>query len=279
MSRRIFEPAAAALPASSLLQLIWLASPALPVGGFSYSYSGRNGTSYGPSNTAPTAAGDYTVTATSSDPNYTGSRTFNYTITKASLTPVFSGTTNRVWNGSAQTLSASTTPSTTVALTYNGSSNAPANVGRYTVVATVTDANYEGRATNFLTITSPLTLATSTNPNAYTLATGPALVDPDLTVQDSATNTISAARVKIATGLATGDVLSLSNYSGPLTASYNPTNGVLSLSGSGTAAQYQAALRTVAFNTTNSSTSNRLLTFALGDAVAFNGHLYRFVTN
>lgn len=37
MSRRIFEPPARALPASSLLQLIWLASPALPVGGFSYS--------------------------------------------------------------------------------------------------------------------------------------------------------------------------------------------------------------------------------------------------
>ncbi|RYF02275.1 MAG: urease accessory protein UreF [Comamonadaceae bacterium] len=30
-------PAATALPAASLLQLIWLASPALPVGGFSYS--------------------------------------------------------------------------------------------------------------------------------------------------------------------------------------------------------------------------------------------------
>jgi urease accessory protein len=35
--RRIFDPPAAPLPASSLLQLIWLASPALPVGGFSYS--------------------------------------------------------------------------------------------------------------------------------------------------------------------------------------------------------------------------------------------------
>lgn len=31
------QPAATALPAASLLQLIWLASPALPVGGFSYS--------------------------------------------------------------------------------------------------------------------------------------------------------------------------------------------------------------------------------------------------
>ncbi len=35
--RRIFDPPATALPASSLLQLIWLASPALPIGGFSYS--------------------------------------------------------------------------------------------------------------------------------------------------------------------------------------------------------------------------------------------------
>ena len=37
MTRRIFEPSQPALPASSLLQLIWLASPALPIGGFSYS--------------------------------------------------------------------------------------------------------------------------------------------------------------------------------------------------------------------------------------------------
>ncbi len=35
--RRIFDSAPQALPASSLLQLIWLASPALPIGGFSYS--------------------------------------------------------------------------------------------------------------------------------------------------------------------------------------------------------------------------------------------------
>jgi urease accessory protein len=35
--RRIFDSQPAALPASSLLQLIWLASPALPIGGFSYS--------------------------------------------------------------------------------------------------------------------------------------------------------------------------------------------------------------------------------------------------
>ncbi|MBM3863729.1 MAG: discoidin domain-containing protein, partial [Verrucomicrobia bacterium] len=38
------------------------------VSGFTYSYSGRDGTSYGPSADAPTADGDYTVTATVNDP-------------------------------------------------------------------------------------------------------------------------------------------------------------------------------------------------------------------
>lgn len=37
ISEPVAAPAATALPAASLLQLIWLASPALPVGGFSYS--------------------------------------------------------------------------------------------------------------------------------------------------------------------------------------------------------------------------------------------------
>jgi hypothetical protein len=51
------------------------------VSGFSYSYAGRNQTSYGPSATAPTAAGFYTVTATSADGNYLGSTSVNFSVT------------------------------------------------------------------------------------------------------------------------------------------------------------------------------------------------------
>jgi hypothetical protein len=54
------------------------------VSGFSYSYAGRNTngitTTYGPTASAPSAAGYYTVTATSSDSNYTGSKSANYSI-------------------------------------------------------------------------------------------------------------------------------------------------------------------------------------------------------
>jgi alpha-tubulin suppressor-like RCC1 family protein len=53
------------------------------VGGFSYSYEGRNATSYPASATAPINAGDYTVTATSTDANYSGSKSLNFKISKA----------------------------------------------------------------------------------------------------------------------------------------------------------------------------------------------------
>jgi len=48
--------------------------------GFSFSYIGRNGTSYGPSDDAPTADGEYMVTATVNDPNFTGTKSEDFTI-------------------------------------------------------------------------------------------------------------------------------------------------------------------------------------------------------
>jgi hypothetical protein len=50
------------------------------VSGFTYSYSGRNATSYGPSANAPEVAGDYTITATITDPNYTGLASEDFTV-------------------------------------------------------------------------------------------------------------------------------------------------------------------------------------------------------
>jgi autotransporter-associated beta strand protein len=50
------------------------------VSGFTYSYAGRNQTSYGPSATAPTVAGFYTVTA-SANGNHSGSASVDYSVT------------------------------------------------------------------------------------------------------------------------------------------------------------------------------------------------------
>ncbi len=54
-------------------------------------YNGRNGTTYGPSATAPTTAGDYTASATfAGDTNHTGSAgSADFTITRASQTITF----------------------------------------------------------------------------------------------------------------------------------------------------------------------------------------------
>jgi alpha-tubulin suppressor-like RCC1 family protein len=73
-------------------------------------------------------------------------------ITKATLVPVLSGATSVVFDGNSHALTASTTPVTSVSVTYDGSTMPPTQVGIYTVVATVLDDNYEGSASSSLQI-------------------------------------------------------------------------------------------------------------------------------
>jgi hypothetical protein len=107
------------------------------------------------SSVPPVNSGDYTVIATSTDPNTSGSKSENFTILKGTLNPVFIGNTLQTYDGTAKSLSAATTPAKNVVLTYNGSPTAPANAGLYTVVATVSDANYQGTASTTLRIIDP----------------------------------------------------------------------------------------------------------------------------
>jgi len=89
---------------------------------------------------APTA--NYQVTQPSLQAN----------ITKAILIPVWSGATSVGFDGNPHALTASSTPVTTVRVTYNGSTTPPTQVGIYAVVATVLDDNYEGSASSSLRI-------------------------------------------------------------------------------------------------------------------------------
>jgi uncharacterized repeat protein (TIGR01451 family) len=199
------------------------------------SYSGRNSTTYGPTTTAPTSAGDYTASASfAGDLNYQASSdSKDYQITKANQTINFAalgdktygdadfnvsatassglavsfaasgnctvtgtsvhltgagsctitaaqgGNSNynaasdvprafsiakatatvslsnlsHTYDGSPKSASVSTTPNgLSVTVTYDGSATAPTNAGDYAVVATVTDSNYQGSASDTLTI-------------------------------------------------------------------------------------------------------------------------------
>jgi hypothetical protein len=107
---------------------------------------------YNGSANAPTNAGSYTVIGTITDVKYQGCATNTLVISKGT------GTVNLVnlsqtYNGTARSVTATTTPTNlTVNITYNGFSDAPTNAGSYTVIGTISDANYQGSATNTLVI-------------------------------------------------------------------------------------------------------------------------------
>lgn len=85
--------------------------------------------------------------------NYTVSyQNGTLTVSPAAATVTLSNL-NHVYDGTAKSASATTDPpNLAVALTYDGSPNAPTNAGSYQVIGTVVNANYVGSASNTLTI-------------------------------------------------------------------------------------------------------------------------------
>ena len=101
---------------------------------------------------APANAGTYAVIATINDANHEGSASDVLTVDKATASVVL-GDLAQTYDGSARTVSATTTPEGLVVdVTYDGSAQAPANAGTYAVAVTINDANYEGNASDTLTI-------------------------------------------------------------------------------------------------------------------------------
>ena len=66
------------------------------VSGFSYTYSGVSPTTYASSSTAPVNVGTYKVTASSTDPNYTGNKEENFQIVPATITVVVDAKTKTI---------------------------------------------------------------------------------------------------------------------------------------------------------------------------------------
>jgi sugar lactone lactonase YvrE len=124
---------------------------------------------YGRSATAPTNAGTYAVTATVTNPNYTGTGTAALVIAKANATVHVSPLTV-TFDGKAHPETATTTPAgLPVTFTYNGSATVPLHGGSYAVVATINSPNAQGSATSTVTINpAPATVTVTSATVAYT---------------------------------------------------------------------------------------------------------------
>ncbi len=97
-------------------------------------------------------------------------------------------------------------------------------------------------------------------------------VDAGVTVSDGDSLTLSTATVTIGNGYQPGDTLAFANTStasfGNITATYDASNGQLSLSSSGNSAtvrQWTAALDAVTFSSTSTASGNPTISFAVSD--------------
>jgi hypothetical protein len=105
---------------------------------------------------------------------------------------------------------------------------------------------------------------------AYTENAAATAIDTGLTVSDVDSANLSGATVTISANYANGqDVLAFTNQLG-ITGSWSAASGILTLTGTTTVANYQAALRTVTYVNTsdNPSTSTRTISFVVNDGAA-----------
>jgi microcystin-dependent protein len=107
---------------------------------------------YNGSSTAPVTVGSYPVVATISDTNYVGTASGTLVITKGTAS-ISLGNVFQSYDGTARRVVAVTEPpGLSWTATYNGSANAPTNLGIYNVIATISDANYMGFTNGVLNV-------------------------------------------------------------------------------------------------------------------------------
>ncbi|MBP1909397.1 PKD domain-containing protein [Methanolobus bombayensis] len=107
-------------------------------------------------------------------------------------------------------------------------------------------------------------------------------IDPGLTITGSE-STYSSAKVYIGDGYIAGQDYLRYSTTGSITGSFSQSTGILTLTGSGDAAAYQAAFRNVRYENTNQepNTADRKITFVLGGNTLYfedTGHYYEYVS-
>ena len=183
---------------------------------------------YNGSSTAPTDAGSYAVVASLTNGNYDApDATGSLVIAKATATITLDGLAAN-FDGSAKNATATTSPAGIpgVVITYDGSTTPPTNAGSYTVLASLTNANYDapdasgtlviGKATASIAL-SGLTGLYDGTPKVAGATTNPAgLSVVSVTYDGSAVAPTNAGSYAIVAALSNGNY-NASNAAGTLT--------------------------------------------------------------
>ncbi|KAA0082538.1 hypothetical protein CIW52_16290 [Mycolicibacterium sp. P9-64] len=135
------------------------------------------------------------------------------------------------------------------------STTAGALVGARTVSFVVTDVEGASSisvplAVTVLALNLPPVVTTSVIGPIVTAGSPPVTLDANVTIVDGSAS-LTGGTVSLGLGFSAGDTLGYTApQNNPITGSYNSATGVLTLSGTGTVAQYQEALRSITFSTT-----------------------------
>jgi prolyl-tRNA editing enzyme YbaK/EbsC (Cys-tRNA(Pro) deacylase) len=208
---------------------------------------------------APTNAGSYVVVATINSTNYFGSATNTLVIGQATAT-VAIGSLNQTYNGAAKPVSVTTSPlGLNVNLTYEGLAIVPTNAGSYIVVATVTNLNYAGSATNTLLVAKAAGLVNLSNlvqtfdgtAKSITATTVPTNLTVNLTY-----NGIANAPTNVGSYAVAGTI-SDTNYQGSVTniLAINPATPTITTSPTASAITYGQTLANSTLNGGAASTA------------------------
>jgi hypothetical protein len=153
-------------------------------------------------------------------------------------------------------------------VTYQNSSENPSGTKTLSFQATDTAGAASNVATRGVTLTGANdapTVTTTAGNTAYTQGGPSVTVDSGATASDVDSANLASAQVRISAGFQAGDSLDFGDQNG-ISGSYNAATGVLTLSGSASVANYQAALRSIKYATTNPTPSaSKTVEFKVND--------------
>lgn len=156
---------------------------------------------------------------------------------------------------------------------YVNSSNNPSTVTRtvsFVVNDGAADSNIPTRSITVASVNDAPLVTTTNTTLAYTENDAATAIDAGLIVTDADNANLTGATVSISLNYQNGqDLLAFANTAA-ITGSFSAATGVLTLSGSATVAEYQAALRSITYvnNSDNPSTLARTVSFVATDGAA-----------